>query len=181
MRALLAALAGLALGLAAPAQAAEDDWPEIKSSPFGALRPWGAFAHYGGRGERAYTRGVTLYASGAGPGAALVARRVRAQGGPAYVDWTDSRRCPQLAQTARRLERLPMPGPDVPGVGPGAPPAAPDAGDSYMLWAGEARWRGGRSASLEVRGSDGSPLAAWMQAAFEALDGCWRLERPSLP
>lgn len=180
MRTLPAVLAGLSAALAAPAFAADDDWPEIKSAPFGAVRPWGAFAHYGGRAEAAYTRGVTLYAARSGDAPVLVARRVRAQGGPAYVDWTDSRSCPQLAEAARRLERLQMPGLDVPGVGKSAPAGPGADGDSYLLWADEARWRNGRSASLEVRGSDGSPLAGWMQDAFGRLDGCWRLERPRL-
>jgi hypothetical protein len=178
MRTLPAVLAGLAAALATPALAADDDWPEIKSAPFGAVRPWGAFAHYGGRAEAAYTRGVTLYAERQGAETVLVARRVRAQDGPAYVDWTDSRACPQLVEAARRLERLPMPGLDVPGVGAGAPAGPAADGDSYLLWADQARWRNGRGASLEVRGSDGSSLADWMQDAFRRLDGCWRLERP---
>lgn len=180
MRIFPAVLAGLAATLATPAFAADDDWPEIKSAPFGSVRPWGAFAHYGGRAEGAYTRGVTLYAARDAGAPVLVARRVRAQGGPAYIDWTDTRSCPQLAEAARRLERLQMPGLDVPGIGKNAPAGPPADGDSYLLWADEARWRNGRSASLEVRGSDGSPLAQWMQDAFSRLDGCWRLERPSL-
>lgn len=180
MRTLLAALAGVCISLAGPVLAAEDDWPEIKSAPFGAVRPWGAFAHYGGRGEQAYARGVTLYAARDGNAPVLVARRVRAQGGPAYIDWTDSRSCPPLAQAARRLERLQMPGLDVPGVGADAPAGPAADGDSYLLWADAARWRNGRSASLEVRGSDGSPLADWMQDTLRRLDGCWRLERPNL-
>lgn len=178
MRTLMAVLAGLAAMLATPVLAADDDWPEIKSVPFGALRPWGAFAHYGGRAETAYTRGVTLYAQADDAATVLVARRVRAQGGPAYVDWTDSRRCPQLVEAARRLERLAMPGLDAPGVGAPTGGAASADGDSYLLWADQARWRNGRSASLEVRSSDGSPLADWIQDAFRRLDGCWRLERP---
>lgn len=180
MRTLPAVLAGLSAALATPAFAADDDWPEIKSAPFGAVRPWGAFAHYGGRAEAAYTRGVTLYAAKAGAAPVLVARRVRAQGGPAYVDWTDSRSCPQLAEAARRLEKLAMPGLDVPGIGKSAPAGPSADGDSYLLWADDARWRNGRRASLEVRGSDGSALADWMQDAFRRLDSCWRLERPSL-
>lgn len=174
MRSACAAAACLAVLSAWPAAGADDDWPEIKSAPFGQVRPWGAFAHYGGRGEAAYARGVTLYA--AGPG--LVARRVRAQSGPAYVDWTDSRRCPQLTEVGRRLERLQMPTLDVPSVGAQSARPAPATGDSYLLWADEARWRGGRGASLEVRGSDGSPLAEWMQGAFVSLEPCWRVERP---
>lgn len=180
MRTLPAVLAGLSAALATPAFAADDDWPEIKSAPFGAVRPWGAFAHYGGRAEAAYTRGVTLYAAPKGDAPVLIARRVRAQGGPAYIDWTDSRSCPALAEAARRLERLQMPGLDVPGVGKSAPAGRAADGDSYLLWADQARWRNGRSASIEVRGSDGSALAEWMQDAFVRLDGCWRLERPSL-
>jgi hypothetical protein len=65
-----------AAALSAPAWAAEDDWPVLKSVRLDERPPWGAFALYGAAGQ---TVGVTLYTQASADGPVILARRVRAR------------------------------------------------------------------------------------------------------
>jgi len=158
--------------LATPAAASEDDWPVLKGARLDGLRPWSAFAVY--RAES--STGVSLYLRGA----ELVARRVEVRGAATTIDWASSRACPQLSMAAARMESLPVPRIEAPGVGRsprGGPPRMD--GDSYFLWADDARFTGDRhSAQLELRGVNGSPMAAWADRTLISMATCWRTTQP---
>ena len=75
----LTAASAAALAAPAPASAAEDDWPILKSHRLGDVPPWGAFVVYPPAGGASV--GVSLYLLPAPDGpAVLTARRVRVAG-----------------------------------------------------------------------------------------------------
>lgn len=172
----LVATAALAAPVLAPqtAWAAEDDWPILKSHRIDGVPPWGAFVVYRAAGQA--STGVSLYllAPEAGP-AVLTARRVRVQGeGPALIDWAAADACPALPAALARLEELPPPRIDVPGVGRDIPASSMMAdGASYFLWSSLANYSGGAVGELEVRTVDGTPAAAWIDETLKALAPCW--------
>lgn len=173
MKAIILALAAAAL--AAPALASEDDWPVLKGARLEGRMPWGAFAVYRPPGQP--TTGVTLFVREK----ALIARRVETRGGEAaQIDWTTSASCPALAPALAGLERLPPARIEVPLAGrSAAPPDLRLDGSSYFVWVQDARFGGDRNASqLELRTTDGSPAARWMEKTLKALAGCWTPARP---
>ena len=174
MRTIILALAGAAI-LAAPAAASEDDWPVLKGARLDGQMPWGAFAVYRAPGRP--TTGVTLFVREA----ALVARRVETRGDEtASIAWTSSRTCPALAPALAGLETLPAARIEVPlaGRAAAAPVERPD-GSSYFVWVQDARLGSDRhSGQLELRATDGSPVALWMEKTLKALAACWTPARP---
>ena len=64
----------------------------------------------------------------------------------------------------------------------GRKPAAPDQpadGSSYFVWVQDARLGNVRhSGQLELRATDGSPPALWMEKALRRLAPCWTSARP---
>ncbi|WP_293404722.1 hypothetical protein [Phenylobacterium sp.] len=173
IRTLLLALAG-AGALAAPAAASEDDWPVLKGARLEGLRPWGAFAVY--RADRSVT-GVSLYLRGA----EALARRVETREGvEATVTWATSKSCARLTPVLAELEALPAPRIEVPGVGRQPPaPAASANGDSYLLWAEDARFAAAPyPVQIEVRGEGGSPMAAWVETSLRRVAACWSPVQP---
>lgn len=170
-------LATAALAAPALARAAEDDWPVLKSHRIDGTPPWGAFVVYPPSGASV---GVSLYllAPKDGP-AALTARRVQVQGeAPARIDWAFAPRCPALPDALARLEELPPPRIDVPGVGRESKASVVADGASYFLWSSLAAYSGGALGELEVRTVDGTPAAAWIDETLKALEPCWG---PSAP
>lgn len=161
--------------LAAPAQAAEDDWPVLKGARLDGQMPWGAFAVYRMPGQP--TQGVTLFLRGADE---LVARKVETDGGNgANVSWATSRTCRVLAPALAELEKVPPARIDAPAVGKSFGPAASqDGGASYFIWVQDARVAGKHSAQLELRALDGSPVASWMTRTIDALATCWSPAQP---
>lgn len=183
LRTLLAPLAASA-ALAAPAllpggaSAAEDDWPILKSHRIDGLPPWGAFVVYPTAGA---STGVSLYVLPAETGpAVLTARRVRVAGeAPARIDWATGPACAALPAALARLEELPPPRIDVPGVGREARGSSVVAdGASYFLWSSLAAYSGGAAGELEVRTVDGTPAAAWIDEALKAVEPCWSADAP---
>ncbi|WP_374532687.1 hypothetical protein [Phenylobacterium sp.] len=173
-RTIILALAGAAI-LAAPAAASEDDWPVLKGARLDGQMPWGAFAVYRA-GDRP-TTGVTLFVRDN----ALIARRVETPSGEAAaITWASSRTCPALAPALAELETLPPARIEVPLAG--RKPAAPDQpadGSSYFVWVQDARLGNVRhSGQLELRATDGSPPALWMEKALRRLAPCWTSARP---
>lgn len=165
--------------LAAPvlASAAEDDWPILKSHRIEGTPPWGAFVVYPQSGASV---GVSLYllAPKDGP-AALTARRVRVEGeAAARIDWAAAPGCPALSAALAKLEELPPPRIDVPGVGRDAKGSVVADGASYFLWSSLAAYSGGAIGELEVRTVDGTPAAAWIDETLKALEPCWGPPRP---
>ena len=162
-----------AAALAGPALGAADDWPVIKGQRVDDQPPWGAFALYSVSGASV---GVSLYARPSPNGLFLAARRVRVQdGGKAVIDWALAPVCPHLVQAAALLEELPVPRIEAPAAGrePRQAQVMLD-GDSYFLWASDARFSGGaHSAGLELRAVDGSPVAEWVTNTLGALSACW--------
>ena len=173
-RTIILALAGAAI-LAAPAAASEDDWPALKGARLDGQMPWGAFAVYRA-GDRP-TTGVTLFVRDN----ALIARRVETRSGEAAaIAWASSRTCPALAPALAELETLPPARIEVPLAG--RKPATPDQpadGSSYFVWVQDARLGSARhSGQLELRATDGSPPALWMEKALRRLAPCWTSARP---
>jgi len=173
-RTIILVLAGAAI-LAAPAAASEDDWPVLKGARLDGQMPWGAFAVYRA-GDRP-TTGVTLFVRDN----ALIARRVETPSGEAAaITWASSRTCPALAPALAELETLPPARIEVPLAG--RKPAAPDQpadGSSYFVWVQDARLGNVRhSGQLELRATDGSPPALWMEKALRRLAPCWTSARP---
>ena len=174
IRTSLLALLGAAV-LAAPAAASDDDWPVLKGARLDGQRPWGAFAVY--RADRSVT-GVSLYLRGGGE---MVARRVETRdGAEASVAWASSRSCSRLVPAMAELEVLPAPRIEVPGAGRKPPAAAaPVGGDSYLLWAEDARFAAAPyPAQIELRGEGGSPMAAWVERSLTRLASCWGPAQP---
>ena len=174
IRTTILALVGAAI-LAAPAAASEDDWPVLKGARLDGQMPWGAFAVYRAPGRP--TTGVTLFVQGG----ALVARRVETRGGDtATIAWTSSKACPALAGALAGLETLPPARIEVPLAGRRAAAAVerPD-GSSYFVWVQDARLGSDRhSGQLELRATDGSPVALWMEKTLNSLARCWTPARP---
>jgi hypothetical protein len=158
--------------VATPVFASDDDWPVIKGSRLDDQRPWAAFAVY----KPDTSTGISLYLRGGKDAPVLVARRVSTHGDKAVVDWAASPDCPQLLAAATEMEDLPVPRIEAPGVGhePRGGALVLD-GDSYFLWADDARFSAGaHSAQLELRAVNGSPVADWIDRALAGLSGCWR-------
>jgi hypothetical protein len=167
-----------AAALGAPAWAAEDDWPVLKSVRLDERPPWAAFALYDAAGQ---TVGVTLYTQASADGPVILARRVRARAGQAaQIDWASASACPALASASAALEDLPVPRIEAPGVG--RTPRSSNLileGSSYFLWASDARFSGGeRAAQIELRTVEGSPVAEWIDRTLAATAGCWSPARP---
>lgn len=173
IRSLILALAGAGV-LAAPAAASEDDWPVLKGARLEGLRPWGAFAVY--RADRSVT-GVSLYLRA---GEAIARRVETREGQDARVAWATSKTCAALAPALTELETLPAPRIDVPGLGrKPSPAAAATNGDSYLLWAQDARFAAAPyPAQIELRGEGGSPMAAWVERSLGRVASCWGPARP---
>lgn len=161
--------------LAAPALAAEDDWPVLKGARLNGQMPWGAFAVYRLPGQP--TQGVTLFLRGADE---LVVRKVETDGGDgASVTWATSRTCRALAPALAELEKVPPARIDVPAAGKSFGPAvSQDGGASYFIWVQDARVADKHSAQLELRALDGSPVATWMTRTISALSACWSPAQP---
>lgn len=174
IRTTILALTGAAL-MAAPAAASEDDWPVLKGARLDGQMPWGAFAVYRAPGQ--VTAGLTLFARGQ----ELIARQVTTNGGEdAAVAWASSTNCPALGPALAGLETLPAARIEVPLAGRKA--AAPDLrldGASYFVWVQDARLGSDKhSGQLELRVSEGSPAALWMERTIKALAPCWSPRQP---
>lgn len=106
------------------------------------------------------------------------------------LSWADSRTCPALLPTLATLAKLPpviiqppgLPWPQGRDVKGRLPPEQRegsifDAGDyeisAHGHWVAE-RWEG----ETTMRGSAGSPAAAWVESAFAALAPCWMDREP---
>lgn len=174
IRTTILALAGAAT-FAAPAAASEDDWPVLKGARLDGQMPWGAFAVYRAPGQP--TTGVTLFVRDK----ALIARRVETRGDDgATIAWTSSKTCPGLAGALAGLETLPAARIEVPLAGRAAAALVerPD-GSSYFVWVQDARLGSDRhSGQLELRATDGSPVALWMEKTLNSLARCWTPARP---
>jgi hypothetical protein len=173
IRILILALLGAGV-LAAPAAASEDDWPVLKGARLDGLRPWGAFAVY--RADRSVA-GVSLYLR---DGQAIARRVETREGQDARGAWANSTTCPALVPALIELEALPAPRIDVPGAGRAPPAAAPATnGDSYLLWAEDARFAATPyPVQIELRGDGGSPMAAWVERSLGRLSACWGAAQP---
>jgi hypothetical protein len=169
-----------AAALAAPAaQAAEDDWPILKSARIDGQPPWGAFVVYSSSSDRPST-GVSLYLRPSPDGPMLTARRVRARGAePATIDWTTAKACAALPSAIAELEDLPPPRIDAPGLArePRGGGVISD-GASYFLWSSLASYSGGALAELEVRTVDGTPVADWIDRTLAKVEACWAPAAP---
>lgn len=165
--------------LAAPAFAADDDWPILKSARIDGVPPWGAFVVYPSFGKPSV--GVSLYMLRPTDGLpVLTARRVRVRGDePARIDWTSAKTCVALPVALAKLEELPAPRIDVPSVGPERRDITVVAdGSSYFLWSSLANYSGGALGELEVRTVDATPAAEWIDETLRAVEACWASERP---
>lgn len=172
LRILLASL--MAASFAAPALAADDDWPVLKSVRVDDQPPWAAFVVYPARGPA--STGVSLYATREQADGPLVtlARRVRTvEGASGTVDWANSASCPALSKAMAAMEDLPAPRIDAPGVGRTAKDSLMADGDSYFLWASLAAYAGGAKAEIEVRTVDGTPVSDWIDRTLASLETCW--------
>ena len=88
--------------------------------------------------------------------------------------------CPALAGALAGLETLPPARIEVPLAGRRAAAAVerPD-GSSYFVWVQDARLGSDRhSGQLELRATDGSPVALWMEKTLNGLARCWTSARP---
>jgi hypothetical protein len=177
----LLATAALAAPVMLPqvAWAAEDDWPILKSHRVKDVPPWGAFVVYPSFGGPSV--GVSLYMLRPENGPAVLnARRVRVRGDlAARIDWASAKTCPALPAALAKLEDLPPPRIDVPGVGrePREITVVAD-GSSYFLWSSLAAYSGGAIGELEVRTVDGTPAADWVDETLRALEPCWGSSEP---
>ena len=86
--------------------------------------------------------------------------------------WTSTEVCPAALPVLRRLERLAMPHPDVPGYRRGANVIIMD-GARYRL-NGIARHADGQPGDYSIESNVGSPLAQWIDKLFSVLEKCWR-------
>ena len=93
------------------------------------------------------------------------------------VTWTGTRRCPAGRAPLVALENMPLPVPDVPGLGEDTESITLD-GVNYRL-EGSARYSGA-SARLMLQSNVNTPLARWVEETFAALKPCWR-QRPNTP
>lgn len=172
LRIFLASL--MAASIAAPALAADDDWPVLKSVRMDDVPPWAAFVVYPVRGRP--STGVSLYSirqDTDGP-LVMIARRVRTvEGAAGAVDWANSASCPALVKAAVEMEDLPAPRIDAPGVGRTPKDALLAEGDSYFLWASLAAYAGGAKAEIEVRTVDGTPVSDWIDRTLKGMESCW--------
>lgn len=169
LRILVASLTATA-ALAAPAFAAEDDWPILKSHRIGDAPPWGAFVVYPAFGEG--TVGVSLYMLRPEDGpAVLTARRVRVKGdAPARIDWASAKTCPALPAAMARLEDVPLPRIRAPGD---RPEARMVDGSSYFIWSSLSAYSGSAVGELEVRTVGATPAAQWVDETLKAVESCW--------
>jgi hypothetical protein len=108
------------------------------------------------------------------PGEVLLQRTTTRRGGSAVISYASTRSCPAARRQLEALEDLPLPHPDVPGIGDETRIMTLD-GASYRL-EGEALY-GPNSAEMRVESNVGTPLAHWIDATLAALMPCWR-DRP---
>lgn len=94
------------------------------------------------------------------------------------VTWVDSRTCPAVRGALVALQSLPMPRPAPYGLGGDNTDIILD-GVSYSLRIPAAYGRQG--AQLMLSSNVGTPLAAWVEASFAALEPCWSPRPPVLP
>ena len=83
----------------------------------------------------------------------------------------NSRTCAAVLPVLHRMETLAMPTPDVPGYGTDLNTLTLD-GVAYRLET--LATYGDRGGKLELSSNVGTPLAAWSDAMFGALESCWR-------
>jgi hypothetical protein len=189
MRGLCAILAAamLAAGVAAPAAASDDDWPELKAKRLNDTPPDMAFAVYRYAAEvGGPITGVSLWAASP-PGAPahnprIVARRVDSEKGRVRIRWADTADCPALSKALDALDTLSPPR----LVRPGRPNPDGDlrltTGDDYLIWTNDARWsRHSDMTQSEIRAGGDTPLQAWIDGALASTDRCWRAEAPAFP
>jgi hypothetical protein len=86
--------------------------------------------------------------------------------------WTNTDACPAALPVLKRLERLKMPQPDVPGFGRDANIIIMD-GASYRL-SGIARHADGQPGDYSIESNRHSPLARWADKLFQVLEKCWK-------
>lgn len=93
--------------------------------------------------------------------------------------WASSKDCPALVDVLARMEEIPAPRIDFPGVGESRSPNMVLDGVTYDLSVRWAIWDDDSTAyMLRMSGNVDTPLAAWAGTLGPALDSCWTLEPP---
>lgn len=107
-------------------------------------------------------------------------RTVGGQEMAAVVDWTSETRCASLPRVLERIEALPPPAVDVPGLG------ASDSDSISMMDGGQfgihlrlpTPASGPRYETLDLTSNILTPLQLWFDTSSAALQDCWTAESP---
>lgn len=100
----------------------------------------------------------------------LTIRRVR--GRKPEVKWADSIACPAVRRVVLGMHDLTMPSP-APYGGPDNKQVVVLDGAEYSLTAPSSYMMG----KLTITSTDETPLAAWVDGAFQQLATCWRASK----
>lgn len=108
------------------------------------------------------------------------ARREERRLGSTQVTWADSRSCPGLRGALERLETVPMPALNVPGLGGEPPVQLILDGGSTALWGMASSPDGGESDVVSASAQANSRFDAWIASFSTATQSCWRSEAPDV-
>ena len=143
--------------------------PAIVGAQARAFDPWASFSRDGMASELVEV--ATLNGGDAGPvhyRLRLTTRRLR--GHKREVRWADSIACPAVRAVVLGMDGLAMPAP-APIGGTHEQKVVVLDGADYALTAPSTYTMG----KLTITSTDASPLAAWINGAFEQLAPCWRM------
>ena len=187
MRILAPLTAGLALlGLADFAAAQDDPFQRAaRETELGPLGPAAVLFVTGAFGRPADSYSFYVYWDPPSPATApgrerrFAVRKASRTGSDAL--WASSKDCPALVDVLTRMEEIPAPRIDFPGIGESSSPNMVLDGVTYDLSVRWAIWDDNSIAyTLRMSGNVNSPLAAWTGTVEPALETCWT-SNPPLP
>jgi hypothetical protein len=163
-----------------------DDFQRTKTEAaalqLGPLRPFGGLETAEALSHRWSVN--TFYVVWTGSGSAriphwIIRRSTGSIQAAPVVRWADSRSCPAVRLTMETLKALPLPLPDVPGIGAPRELSLVLDGEGHELWLNWAAYPNGASGGLRMDGNVDSPIALWWQAALPQLETCWTDKIPT--